>query len=159
MERRSGASSRAALQVGSDAFVDHDGAAGRAALSSVFPLDKTERTLPDGYTVVLKRLIRRGTIGWKSVRTVVMDQQLCGANQQTGTLRLRPYGAGAGLPERSVPVTIQTTLTITNDGPCEWSVTVKAAGPLTEGDQVDLDEPEDDEPEDDEPEDEEPDEV
>ena len=130
-ERYSGAAARVSLKVGSGQYIDHDAATGRTGLTSAIgKLATTKRVLPGGYSVTLPMLVRSGTARWTVVRTVATDQQLCGASQQTGTLRLRPQGTGSGLPQAVVPVVIGADLAMTNSGTSIWTVTVTVAGPI-----------------------------
>lgn len=134
-ERYAGHTARVALAVGQGNYVDHDATAGRMRLRTQFGLATVNRVLPGGLDTTLPLLIRGGTISWESIRTADIDQQLCSAIQQTGTLRLRSRGEGAGLPEVTVPVVIKANLNVTNAGLCTWQVNLAVAGAITRGTQ------------------------
>ena len=130
-ERRSGAAARVALKVGAGDWVDHDAAVARTALQAEHPLTTVTRQLPGGAEVMLPLLIRTGRVSWQCVRTVAADRQLAPAGQQTGEVRIRPQGAGTGMPETTAPVVIATELTISNAQLCIWTVTLTVAGTVT----------------------------
>jgi len=127
-ERRAASQAQAFLSVGSGDAVALNAAAGRAQLQAAFPRRKQERTLPGGTVVQLPMTIREGRTSFVALRTVAMDQLFCGANQQNGQLTLRPQGTAPGLPQRDVPVVIQTRLAITGGGLAVWSVTLTKSG-------------------------------
>ena len=130
-ERRSGADAEITLTIGSTA-IPLDDAAARTGLAAGFPLQTAPRTLPGGVPVVLPLTVRDGTISCTVLRTVTTDRGLCGANQQRGTLRLRPEGTGSGRPQRSLPVIVQTTLTVVSGGLSAWRIQMRAAGAITD---------------------------
>ena len=109
-----------------------DAAAGRAQLVTAFARRKAERTLPNGKVVQLPFTIRDGRVGFAVLRTVAVDQLLCGANQQHGELTIHRLGTGAGLPQRVAPVVIQTTLTILGGGLAAWTVLLVLAGAVND---------------------------
>ena len=64
------------------------------------------------------------------LRTRATDRQLCAASQRRGTVRIRPQGTGAGLPQQTVPVVVTASLTISGAQLSAWTVTATKAGPI-----------------------------
>ena len=129
-ERRPGGAAEITLTVGTTSL-PLDETAGRSDLVTGFARRTQDRTLPGGIAVTLPLTVRDGTITCIVLRTRTTDQ-LCGWNQQRGTLRLRPEGTGSGLPERSLPVVVQTTLTVVSEGLSAWRIQMRAAGAIAD---------------------------
>ena len=127
-ERRPGGAAEITLTVGTTSL-PLDETAGRSDLVTGFARRTQDRTLPGGIAVTLPLTVRDGTITCTVLRTRTTDQ-LCGWNQQRGTLRIRSQGTGSGLPQRSLPVLVQTTLTVVQEGLSAWRVQMRATGAL-----------------------------